>query len=205
MPRNLDDGLREDELASLETTFGFRFPLDLRAFLRERPPISQYDRATLTVRLAELEAGESLTDEEHVPSPEDERWGWMDWRGTRREIETRLVSPFEGIAAYFQETEYWLPQWGKRPPALEDRMEFLSNAPVLIPIGGQHYMAAEPSDAGNPIFSIASCCAIDMIVAGCDLADYLTGGPRSAATKGAARHIRFWSDVLYTQWPGVHG
>ena len=66
-------------------------------------------------------------------------------------------------------------------------MHFLSNAPVLIPIAGQHYMAAEPSD---------------MIVAGCDLADYLAGGPRSAATKGAARHIRFWSDVLYTHWSG---
>lgn len=74
-----------------------------------------------------------------------------------------------------------------------------SNAPVLIPIAGQHYMAAEPSDAGNPIFSIVG---LDMIVAGCDLADYLAGGPRSAATRGTARHIRFWSDVLYTHWSG---
>jgi len=197
MPRS-DDGLREDELASLETTFGFRFPDDLRAFLRRRPPISLYDRAALTVRLAELEAGETLAANEPRP-PEEECWGWMDWRGTRPEIEARLASPFEGIAAYFRESEYWLPQWGERPPALEDRMQFLSNAPVLIPIGGQHYMAAEPSDAGNPIFSIASCCPIDMIVAGCDLADYLAGGPRSVATKGAARHIRFWSDVLYAR------
>jgi len=41
-----------------------------------------------------------------------------------------------------------------------------------------------------------------MIVAGCDLADYLAGGPRSSATKGAARHIRFWSDILYIHWSG---
>jgi hypothetical protein len=199
MPSALADGLREDELTSIEASYGFRFPPDLRAFLGKRPPISQYDRASLTLRLAEAEAGEKLAAEDQVLPPEDERWGWIDWRGIRTEIESLLAAPFDGLASVFQTTEYWLPQWGERPAALEDRMQFLSKAPVLIPLAGQHYMAAEPCEPGNPIFSIGG---IDMIVAGCDLDDYLAGGPRSIATKGAARHIRFWSDVLYTHWSG---
>jgi hypothetical protein len=63
-------------------------------------------------------------------------------------------------------------------------MQFLTNAPVLIPLAGNHYMAAEPSDAGNPIFSIVG---IDMIVAGCDLDDYLAGERRSADGFGSPR------------------
>lgn len=121
----------------------------------------------------------------------------MDWRGS--EIKAMLAAPFEGVAWCFRETEYWLPQWGERPVALEDRMQFLANAPVLIPLAGNHYVAAEPAEAGNPVFSIVG---IDMIVAGCDLDDFLAGGPQSVATKGVARHVRFWSDVLYTDWSG---
>jgi hypothetical protein len=190
----LDPPLTEVELARIEATYGFRFPPDLRAVLGKPPTLTPYERANLTVRLAELEAGESLADPDSRP-PENDRW--MDWRGS--EIEAMLAAPYEGVTLCFQDSEYWLPQWGERPAALEDRMKFLANAPVLIPLGGFHYMSAEPAEAGNPVFSIVG---ISMIVAGCDLDDYLAGGPRSAATKGAAKHIRFWSDVLYTYWSG---
>jgi hypothetical protein len=190
----LDQPLTEEELARIEATYGFRFPPDLRAFLGKPPSITPYQRASLNVRLAELEAGESLADPDSRP-PENDRW--MDWRGS--EVEAMLAAPFEGVTRCFQDSEYWLPQWGERPAALEDRMQFLAHAPVLIPLEGNHYMAAEPTEAGNPVFSIVG---ISMIVAGCDLDDYLAGGPRSAATKGQARHIRFWSDVLYTHWSG---
>jgi hypothetical protein len=191
------DGLRDDELASIEATYRFRFPPDLRSFLGTRPPISQY-RANLCTRLLEIETGEKLRVEPDVLPSEQERWGWMDWRANRTEIERLLAEPFEGLASCFQTTEYWLPQWGERPDYY-DRMKFLSRVPVLIPIARGHYMAAEPCEVGNPIFSIVG---IDMVVAGCDLDDYLAGGPRSLATKGVARHIRVWSDVLYTQWSG---
>lgn len=69
---------------------------------------------------------------------------------------------------------------------------------MLIPIAGSHYIAAEPLEARNPIFSING---LDMIVMGSDLPDYLAGGPRSP-TRSAARHIRFWSDVVYESWDG---
>jgi len=164
---DLDAGLTEDELVGIETTFGFRFPPDLRALLGVTLPVSR---------------------------------GWLDWRNAdRAEIAAKLAAPFDGVAPYFRNYEYWLSGWGPRPAALDDRMRFLANVPVLIPIAGQHYMAAEPCEPGNPVFSILG---IDIIVPGCDLDDYLAGGPRSIATKGTARHIRFWSDIVYEWWPG---
>jgi len=158
-------GMREDELAAVEATYGFGFPPDLRSLLATEIPA-----------------------------------GWFDWRdASPDEIQMRLEEPIAGVAPYFQNYEYWLPPWGPRPDAVEDRIAFLRGAPRLIPLVGQHYLAAEPCAAGNPVFSIFG---IDMIVAGCDLADRLAGGVRSAATKGEARHIRFWSDVLYIHWDG---
>ena len=114
--RSALDGLREDELTSIETSYGFRFPPALRAFLGKRPPISRYDPATLALRLAEAGAGEQLAAEDPVLPSEDERWGWIDWRN-RTEIETLLAEPFDELASAFQTTEYWLPHWGERPAA----------------------------------------------------------------------------------------
>jgi hypothetical protein len=70
-------GLAESELSAIEATFGFRFPVDLRALLAAGPTTSQYDIATRS---------------------------------------------------------------GSRPSRVEDRLELLSAAPVLIPIGGSRYM-----------------------------------------------------------------
>jgi hypothetical protein len=132
---------------------------------------------------------------ERGPGPD-----WFDWRrASAEEVAAKLAAPFDGVAGYLRDYEYWLPMWGPRPAEVSERLRFLAGAPKLVPIGGHHYIAAEPCEAGNPVFSIAG---IDMIVAGSDLEDFLAGGARSATTQGAARHIRFWSDVLYVQWDG---
>jgi hypothetical protein len=125
---------------------------------------------------------------------------WFDWRrASAEQVTAKLAAPFDGVADYLRAYEYWLPMWGPRPAEVSERLRFLAAAPRLVPIVGNHFIATEPCEVGNPVFSIVG---IDMIVAGCDLEDYLAGGPRSAATKGAARHIRFWSDVLYVHWDG---
>jgi len=198
-------GLSDAELVAIEQTHGLRFPPDLRAFLRDRPRISQWERASILTRLLEKQCGETLTD--HSTPPPDVTQGWMNWRTPAAEIAARLTWPFEGVAAALEtsdwpaawgaalETNCWPAAWGTRPDSLEERLVRLRVAPRLVPINdGQHYMAVEPCEPGNPVFSVHGA---DIIVAGCDLEDYLAGGVRSAETRGRARHIPFWSDIAY--------
>jgi hypothetical protein len=192
-------GLAESELSAIEATFGFRFPIDLRALLAEGPTISQWDISVRAIDHLEAMSGERLRAGDDEPIADDVRWGWMNWRAPREEIAARLAEPLEPLIERLRDTEYWLPQWGERPSRPDDRLKLLAAAPVLIPIGGSRYMPAEPHEAGNPIYSIVG---LDMIVAGCDLADYLDGGLRSMTSKGASRRIHFWSDVLYAQFAG---
>jgi hypothetical protein len=72
----------------------------------------------------------------------------------------------------------------------------IDSAPRLLPLYSHRFMPAEPTDPGNPIFSVVG---KDVIHYGNDLADYFVNEfgierPRWAAN--APRPIRFWGDLV---------
>jgi hypothetical protein len=65
-------------------------------------------------------------------------------------------------------------------------------APQLIPVFMHRMMPDEPHEAGNPVFSVHQ---TDIILYGCDLADFLRhqfGLPTGEPWAGPVRPIRFW-------------
>lgn len=76
--------------------------------------------------------------------------------------------------------------------------EALARAPVLVPVYGRCYIAAEPGEAGNPVFVVA---AGGVRYAGFDLTGFFAGGgvwaPMWAPAWAAAepRWVEFWSDM----------
>lgn len=76
--------------------------------------------------------------------------------------------------------------------------EALARAPVLVPVYGRCYIAAEPGEAGNPVFVVG---AGGVRYAGFDLAGFFAGGgvwaPMWAPAWAAAepRRVEFWSDM----------
>jgi hypothetical protein len=67
--------------------------------------------------------------------------------------------------------------------------------PQLVPLVGHRYIPSEPSEAGNPVFSIHQS---DVIYYGVDLAHYFERelGASSRPIAGPIKHIRFWSDLV---------
>lgn len=161
-------GLTDDEFLRAERRFGFRFPPDLRAFLAVGLPVS---------------------------AP------WVDWRDAdEAAIRERLGWPLDGICFDIEHNTFWLDEWGKRPATLPEAFEVarraVAEAPVLIPICSHRYIPAEPSEPGNPVFSVHQ---TDIIYYGADLLDYLHnefgyyfGRAEYAITK-TPRRVRFWS------------
>ena len=67
--------------------------------------------------------------------------------------------------------------------------------PALIPIYAHRAIPNEPLEAGNPVFSVWQ--AVDTIVYGADLADYLRREfSRVPGEADEGRPIRFWTDLL---------
>jgi hypothetical protein len=102
-------------------------------------------------------------------------WNSPRWH-TAAEADLRpwFDPPIEGILFDVERNEFWLREWGERPPALPDALKIararINCAPKLIPILGHRYMPASPNEAGNPIFSVHQA---DIIYYGFDLEDYL--------------------------------
>jgi hypothetical protein len=72
----------------------------------------------------------------------------------------------------------------------------LDDAPSLIPIFLHRAIPNEPLEEGNPVFSFWQ--AIDVIVYGIDLGDYLTREFHTVTDEliGLGRPIRFWKNML---------
>ena len=71
----------------------------------------------------------------------------------------------------------------------------LAQAPALIPIYAHRALPNEPLQAGNPVFSVWQ--AVDTIVYGADLADYLRREfDRVSGVAEEGCPIRFWTDLL---------
>jgi len=161
-------GLSDEEVARVEHDFGFRLPVDLRELLQTLLPVGE---------------------------------DFPDWRSdSRLPIEKRLNWPVEGLLFDVERQQLWIPDWGDRPASPEAAValarERLEDVPRLIPIYGNRYLPAEPSEPGNPVFSIQQS---DIICYGADLASYLQaefGVPDPNPIPRRPRIIRFWSQLL---------
>lgn len=107
--------------------------------------------------------------------------------------------PLEGIIFDIENNDFWLREWGDRPASSNERAEVasaaVSHAPKLIPLISHRYIPTEPSESGNPVFSIYQ---TDIIYYGANLTHYFENefGGWSALDESAYRHIRFWSDLV---------
>ena len=123
--------------------------------------------------------------------------GW-DWRTDEVHIRRMLHWPYESIL-FDVEKGLWWPDWGERPATAAARGEaleaLLRKAPPLIPLFGHRYLPAEPSEAGNPVFSVYQ---TDITYYGADLDDYFERefGPKRLPSAEPKKRIRFWSDLV---------
>jgi hypothetical protein len=116
------------------------------------------------------------------------------------QLRTAFSWPYDGLLFDIEHNNFWLSAWGVRPALAEERAELLrfqiNNAPKLIPLTGHRYLPAEPSESGNPVFSVYQS---DIIYYGKDLADFFkiefSSTPRLPAAE-ECRRIRFWSDLI---------
>ncbi|MGO9337326.1 MAG: hypothetical protein ACLPY1_07455 [Terracidiphilus sp.] len=105
--------------------------------------------------------------------------------------------PLHGIMFDVELNEFWLPEWGPRPPRLEDARliveEKVSLAPRLIPIYAHRMMPDRPSTTGNPVLSVHQ---TDIIYYGFDLDDYLRHEFNLSGRKewpAEVRAVDFWN------------
>jgi len=126
--------------------------------------------------------------------------GW-DWSKDDDRIMKMLALPLDGILWDVENAGLWWPEWGSRPPTENERAEIVgrivADAPKLIPLYGHRFIPEEPSERGNPIFSVHQS---DIIYYGSDLTNYLirefVNRRPSAPMPDPIRRIRFWSDAV---------
>lgn len=174
-------GLSHDEFQEIEAKLGFRFPDDLRAFLSRGLPVGEK---------------------------------WPEWRSlveapgsqAAEHLRGRLAWPLEGMLFDVEQNAFWDPAWGVRPENLAEAKQLAANAvkaaPVLIPVYAHRYLPAEPTVAGNPVFSVWQ---MDIIIYGADLYRYFlaeTGGWQAslAGAEAPEREIRCWTRWMNAAW-----
>jgi len=119
-------GLSDQEVATVEATFRFRFPPDLRKLLQRALPIS-----------------------ERFPN-------WRrDSDGTLRHVLAAPIHGIlYGIECGDLWPDTWGVRPAAEEEAVAGARLRLERVPVLIPIYGHHYIPADPHSAGNPVFSV---------------------------------------------------
>lgn len=164
-------GLNDAEIEQIETEFSFRFPPDLRAFLKQALPVSDRwvnwrasDRDALKERLERPYEGIRF-DVEHSEF-------WMDGWGQRPEKMSDRVEVVRGAVCA---------------------------APTLIPIVGHRYIPERPHEAGNPVFSVVQTDIIYYGTTLADFfANEFRKvlGRARYRLAGAPRPIEFWSEIV---------
>ena len=105
----------------------------------------------------------------------------------------------DGIAFDIEHNGVWLARWGEKPADLAAAKavfrEDFSTWPRLVPVLGHRFLAVDPCEAGNPVFSIMQ---TDIIYYGATLADYLIRelipGEQLKPLARDIRRIPVWSD-----------
>jgi len=152
-------GLSDGEVGVIERKYDLRFPPDLHRFLQMGLPV-----------LGLPGDGRDYGEAEVISTG-----SWVDWRNdSEEEIRERLDLPADGICFDIEYNNFWRDDWGRRPSNLQDAFgvarESIAAAPKLIPIFGHRYIPEEPSEVGNPVFSVIQ---TDIIYYGYDLTGYL--------------------------------
>jgi hypothetical protein len=162
-------GLSETQLQEAERHHTFRFPQDLREFLSVSFPTGR---------------------------------DFPDWRSPAgNELRDRLASPLQGLLFDIEHNQFWWAGWGDRPRILDEALAVarsrFASLPRLVPIFSHRFIPADPSEAGNPVFSVYQ---TDVTYYGSDLSTYLErefagGRLHSDETPRPHRRIPFWSDL----------
>lgn len=163
----IERGLSDAEVAAVQVMFEIAFPPDLRQF---------------------LQAG----------LPTGERWpNWALALSSAFEadrIRDMLRWPRDGMLIDVEQNGFWDSTWGVRPDDRAERAGVVTRAvaaaPRLIPIFGHRYISAEPSESGNPVFSVYQ---TDIIIYGSNLETYLLAEAKLAPIVADAREIRDWT------------
>lgn len=127
-----------------------------------------------------------------------------DWTKDDATIRELMAFPAEGIIVDVERNDFWASGWGPRPATLEKRLavaeKLVKAAPTLIPLSGEHYMPATPSERGNPVFSVF---LTDVNYAGANIDSFakrLETPPRQRGrVTGTRKPIPFWSELSDTR------
>ena len=166
-----DSGLTDREVEVVQRKYEFRFPPDLRSFLQTVVPVSK---------------------------------GFYNWRSDDETVFRKMLDwPLQGCLFDVENNGFWLPEWGPKPEALADALKIatakIAEAPTLIPIYSHRYIAEEPHESGNPVFSVYQ---MDIIYYGFDLDDYLRHEfnlPGREEWPAQVRPIRFWDPIRFQE------
>lgn len=128
-----------------------------------------------------------------------------DWRSKEDpRIREMLRLPLEGILFDVEQSDFWLPEWGPKPPRIEDAKRiverYVNQAPRLIPIYAHRMMPERPQQAGNPVLSVHQ---TDIIYYGFDLEDYFRHEFKLEERKPWPQKIRpieFWGVDRWQDW-----
>ncbi len=207
---NLGSGLSDSEIGVIEARYEFTFPADLRRFLQIALPLSAPESKRVWfymtgdfVRFPKLHSSRRRQYPRVVP------WSFPNWRAKRRSDVERLDAlvndPFDLAEHYLAqsvEKGLWDAEWGEKPDdsqeAIRQMSDHVRRAPKLIPVGSAFYIAAEPTEEGNPVWEYF----IEDLqyYAGFDLPGFLHnrfGVPLPSWAALVPRWIDFWSEFLH--------
>ena len=194
-------GLSEERIAEIERQWRLTFPPDYRLFLARLHAVDRPMRC--------LSGKRSPYD---VPALRDET-SFYNWLTETALIQDRLDALVDGLQFDVENSGLWRSAWEPKPATAQARAErvreLVGAAPRLIPVFSHRYLLAEPSQAGNPIFSIVQS---DIIVFATDLRTYFLSefadlldisvpdARKEAAIKVQANYasylaIPFWGDL----------
>ncbi|XP_042492643.1 uncharacterized protein LOC122072146 [Macadamia integrifolia] len=190
----ISDGLSEEEFSSIESSFRFTFPPDLRSILREGLPV-----------------GPGFPNWRSSSPQQLEILMKLPIMGIDKEItRNNFWCPF------------WGDEPLNPKEALTMAKRFMKKAPLLVPIYRQYYIPSLPNLAGNPVFFVQgvnfhySGCDVagffqnvefrrkSNIPRPSDLSESSTMEAPAWAAK-AARRIEFWSDLVESGGGGGGG
>ncbi len=167
-----ESGLSEHEIENIESFYNIVIPPDLNEFLSIAHPVSN---------------------------------NFINWRDMNENnvniIRDRLNWPLEGMIFDIENNSFWYKQWGPKPDNIEEAIKIckkeLEKVPKLIPICSHRYIPSEPSEVGNPVFSVYQ---TDIIYYGENLTSYLeiefNLKKHEDINFGSIKDIRFWSELV---------
>ncbi len=150
----LTKGMTEQELQAAEDGFGIKFPPDYREFLSRCLPLDHEYRIN---NWRNNFTNWRNTSDKYM---ENIKWKMYDWT-------------IDGILYTVENLNGWLSSWGEQPNNIEERVELaksqVKKQPLFIPIDSNRFIAINPCEAGNSVYSIHD---IDVMCYGKDIWDY---------------------------------